>query len=240
MDNWYTSLKLFQHLESNGTAACGTARKERMILRQSLCNKNLKRGESAFRRRSNVMMLRYRDKKEVHFLSTIHQMESVRTGKKNKQGEGIIKPVLGNHYNRFMGGIDRNDYMISNYSSVRKSMKWTTKVAFHFVEEAVLNSFILFDKFIEKKRFLQFKLLLTRQMLVDVTMKQNFQSLPNVDQHILELVPPTDKKEKPQKRYVVCMKEKKRKENRYQCKTCSNHLGLCPAPCFEVFHTNVR
>ena len=76
-------------------------------------------------------------------------------------------------------------------------------------------------------------------MLVDVTMKQNFQSLPNVDQHILELVPPTDKKEKPQKRYVVCMKEKKRKENRYQCKTCSNYPWLCTAPCFEVFHTEV-
>ena len=85
-------------------------------------------------------------------------MESVPTGKKNKQGEGIIKPVLGNHYNRFMGGIDRSDYMISNYSSVRKSMKWTTKVAFHFVEEAVLNSFILFDKFIEKKRNVSYNL----------------------------------------------------------------------------------
>ena len=38
-------------------------------------------------------------------------------------------------------------------------MKWTTKVAFHFIEEAVLNSLILFDKVIEKKRSLQFKLL---------------------------------------------------------------------------------
>ena len=38
-------------------------------------------------------------------------------------------------------------------------MKWTTKVAFHFIEEAVLNSLILFDKVIEKKHSLQFKLL---------------------------------------------------------------------------------
>ena len=162
MDNWYTSLKLFQHLESNGTAAHGTARKDRIMLPRSLHTKSLKRGESAFRRSGNVMMLRYQDKKEVHFLSTIHQMESARTGKKNKQGEDIIKPVLVNHYNRFMGGIDRNDAMIGNYSSVRKSMKWITKVAVHFIEEAVLNSFILFNKVIGKKRFLQFKLLLIR------------------------------------------------------------------------------
>ena len=128
-------------------------------------------------------------------------MESAQTGKKNKQGEDIIKPVLVNHYNRFMGGIDRNDAMIGNYSSVRKSMKWTTKKAFHFIEEAVLNSFILFDKVIGKKPFLQFELLLIHQMLGDVTMEQNFQSLPTVGRHFLELIPPTDKK-----RCFVCTK----------------------------------
>ena len=79
-----------------------------------------------------------------------------------------------------MGSIDRSDAMIGNYSSVRKSMKWIREVVFHFIEEAVLNSFILFDKVIGKKRFLQFKLLLIRQMLGDVTMEQNFQSLPIV------------------------------------------------------------
>ena len=58
-------------------------------------------------------------------------------------------------------------------------MKWITKVAFHFIVEALLNSFILFNKVIGKKHFLQFELLLTCQMLDDVAMEQNFQSLPN-------------------------------------------------------------
>ena len=97
IDNWYTSLKFFQYLESNGTAACCTARKNRIMPLWSLRNESLKRGESVFRRSGNMMMLRCRDKKEVYFLSTIHQMESVQTGKKNKQGEDIIKPVLVNH-----------------------------------------------------------------------------------------------------------------------------------------------
>ena len=44
MDNWYTSLKLFQHLESNGTAACGTAGKGRIMPPRSLRNESLKRG----------------------------------------------------------------------------------------------------------------------------------------------------------------------------------------------------
>ena len=129
--------------------------------------------------------------------------------------------------------------MIGKCSSAKKSMKCTTKVTFHFIEETVLNSFILLDKVIGTKRFLQFKLLLIRQMLGDVTRERNFQSLPNADRQFLELVPANDKKEKPQKRCVVCTKEKKRKENRYQCKTCSNYPWLCTAPCFEVFHTEV-
>ena len=116
MDNWYTSLKLFQHLESNGTAACGTARKERIMPPRSLRNESLKCGESTFRRSGNAMLLWYRDKKEVYFLSIIHQMEPARTGKKNKQREDIIKPVLVNYYNRFMCDIHRNDAMISNFT----------------------------------------------------------------------------------------------------------------------------
>ena len=112
-----------------------------------------------------------------------------------------------------MGCIDKNDAMIGNYPSVRKSMKWTTKMAFHFIEEAVLNSFILFDKVIRKKRFLQFKLLLIRQMLGDVTMEQNFQYLPNVGRHFLELVPPTDKKKNPEK---MCHLYERNEEERKQ------------------------
>ena len=57
MDNWYTSLKLFQHLESNGTPACGTAQRDQIMPPQSLHNESLKRGEGAFRRIVNVMML---------------------------------------------------------------------------------------------------------------------------------------------------------------------------------------
>ena len=72
-------------------------------------------------------------------------------------------------------------------------------------------------------------------MLGDVTMEQNFHSLPNVDRHFLELLPPTDKKEKTQKRCVICTKEKKRKESRYQCKTCSNCPGVAQILALKFF-----
>ena len=49
-----------------------------------------------------------------------------------------------------MGSIDRNDAMIGNYSSVRKSMKWIREVVFHFIEEAVLNSLSFSIKSLER------------------------------------------------------------------------------------------
>ena len=64
-----------------------------------------------------------------------------------------------------MGGVDKNDAMVENYSCVRKSYKWATKVFFHFIEEAVFNSFILYKKSGGKKRFLQFKLNLIQSIL---------------------------------------------------------------------------
>ena len=45
-----------------------------------------------------------------------------------------------------MRGVDRKDALIGNYTSVSKSLKWTTKVAFHFIEKAILNAFMLFNK----------------------------------------------------------------------------------------------
>lgn len=61
-------------------------------------------------------------------------------------------------YNRFMGGVDRNDEMFVNYIFVRKSMKWIKKVVFYFIEEVVFNVYFLNKKFDNRKRYLKFKL----------------------------------------------------------------------------------
>ena len=45
-----------------------------------------------------------------------------------------------------MGGVDKKDAMVGNYSYVRKTYKWTTKVFFQFLEEAIFNSFLLYSK----------------------------------------------------------------------------------------------
>ena len=79
-----------------------------------------------------------------------------------------------------MGGVDRNDTLIGNYICVRKSFKWTVKVAIHNVEEAVMNSFILYDKINpHKMRFMNFKLDTIEKIIIGV----NCQNTPNILSH---------------------------------------------------------
>ena len=123
VDNWYTSEELFLYLYENETAACGTARKNRVKSPAAFKNSRLKKGEHKFLRSDNMLAVRFNDKKEIYFLSTLHKSNVIDTRKRDRHGNVIRKLKLVDDYNKFMGGVDRNDEMIGTYSAVRKSMK---------------------------------------------------------------------------------------------------------------------
>ena len=78
-------------------------------------------------------------------------------------------------------------------------------VFFHFIEKAVFNSFILY-----KKRFLQSKLNLFQSILREAHIDVDIAEAGHkkcVGRHYPELIPPTENKDKPQKRCVVCTKD---------------------------------
>ena len=99
-------------------------------------------------------------------------------------------------YNKHMGGVDKNDAMVGNYSCVRKSCKWTTKVFFHFIEKAVFNSFISYEKRGGKKCFLLCKVNLiqsnSQEADIDVDIAEAGHK-KYVGRHYPELIPPTEK-----------------------------------------------
>ena len=168
-------------------------------------------------------------------------MQTERIPKRGRDELASSKLKLVNDYNANMGGADQNDALIGNYICIRKSFKWTVKVAIHYVEEAVLNFFILYDKIKHNKmRFMNFKLDVIEKIIVGVNRQiaPNILSHPAIGRHFLELIPGSEKKEKPQKRCQICHEEGRRREMRYQCKNCPAHPGLCPAPCFEKYLRN--
>ena len=89
VDNWYTSKKLFRYLEENGMAACATARTNRLQLPKSFKKEPLQKRWGRFLRDENMFAMRFHNKKETYFLSTIHSLEEVASRKLNKDGRSV-------------------------------------------------------------------------------------------------------------------------------------------------------
>ncbi|XP_068728265.1 piggyBac transposable element-derived protein 4-like [Montipora capricornis] len=81
MDNYYTSVGLFEELEGRKTLACGTVRSNRLGLPKDICDlkakevKSLKRGESLYRLKDTLTCVTWCDRKPVSVLGTVPTSE---------------------------------------------------------------------------------------------------------------------------------------------------------------------
>ena len=93
-----------------------------------------------------------------------------------------------------MGSVDRYDALIGNYTSVRKTYKWKIKIVIYFIEEAVLNAFILYKKqFPGKMHFMNYKMEVTKKALQHASATDKTNTDPKIDCHFLQLIPQTEK-----------------------------------------------
>jgi hypothetical protein len=87
--------------------------------------KELKRGQSSFRRQGDMLVQVWKDKRLMRMISTIHDLKHVNTGKiDRKTSEEINKPNCIVQYKKYMKGVDRADQYLSYSSIVRKTVKW--------------------------------------------------------------------------------------------------------------------
>ena len=112
-------------------------RKNRLKLPESVANEKLGRGQFTFRRKKNMLVVYRQDKKEIFLLSTMHKADVVNV-RKRSHGD-VQKPKVIHDYKQLMGGVDKNDAMIRNYFSIRKTYKWYIKIFFDFLEEALFK-----------------------------------------------------------------------------------------------------
>ena len=116
MDNYYSSPDLFSECY-----AWGTCRKNRKNLPKAVTNAKLKRkGDCVFRRGGPLLCLKWREKKDVLMLSTIHEAIFVETGKVGRDGNKTEKPEAVYYYCSRMGGVDLTDQLLNYFSFLRK------------------------------------------------------------------------------------------------------------------------
>lgn len=167
----------------------------------------------------------------------------------NKAGYEEIKPVLVYDYNKNMGGVDKRDQMLHGYLVERKKgNKWYIKLFKRLLNISVLNSYIISKCHNAKQDHFEARLQLI-QCLIEkygAAVKRPTIGRPTteprpsrlVERHFIERIPPTEKKERPQRRCAVCSKANVRKDTYFWCPDCN--VGLCIEPCFKSFHTKVN
>ena len=76
-------------------------------------------------------------------LPAMHKADTANVRRRNRREDTIIQnPKVIDHYNHKMGGADKNDGIIGNYSCKPKSCKWYIKIFFRYLKEGVFNAFI--------------------------------------------------------------------------------------------------
>ena len=155
------------------------------------------------------------------------------------------KPQVCHDYNDKMGGVDRSDAYLASYSSARKRLKkYYIKQFRHLMDIASLNAFILYKKNGGEKSRLWFMLRLIDRIIennqVGTSQTSNRSSLGGNQLRLTarrfpKKLAPTEKKQHPTRRCVVCYSLKKRKETTFWFKECVK--PLCVDPCFDLYHT---
>lgn len=73
VDNWYSSVELAELLQARHTYLVGTLRQNRKSNPKEVTKKNLKKGEIVSQRSStNVLILKWRDKRDLLMISSKH------------------------------------------------------------------------------------------------------------------------------------------------------------------------
>ena len=87
----------------------GTVRKNWLKLPKFIANEKLGISQFTFRRKENMLVVRYQDKKQIFLLSTMCKADIVNV-RKRSHGD-VQKPKVIHDYNQKMEGVDINDVM---------------------------------------------------------------------------------------------------------------------------------
>ena len=154
-DIFYSTIGLAQALKDSQTYFCGTIVCNRLPPQLKYAKawaNQVQRGAVRYVRNGNWVCIQLCDHKPVAVLTTKHratdedvcQRRILNPETGHHELVDIRRPVAITNYNEFMGGEDIPDQLIGYYESLRPTRQYWKTLLFHFIDIAVMNSWVLF------------------------------------------------------------------------------------------------
>ncbi|XP_017790287.1 PREDICTED: uncharacterized protein LOC108572508 [Habropoda laboriosa] len=225
MDNFYNSVELCNRLLEKRTHCTGTLRADRRQNPREITGRKLKKGEHIWKRKGQVYVSKWKDKREVCSITTRYHPVLIETT--NRFNQTKVKPKDLAEYNTYidttyMSGIDRVDQVISYYSCPRKPIRW------YFIGIPADHS--------DDRKFVKMgsrhggkRKRATVENQEEVSQSHFQEKIP---------VPESYRRKIYHLRCRYCSKNNVRKETSWRCRDCDEKPPLCPGPCFEKWHSN--
>lgn len=243
LDNFYNSVDLAIKLLEQDTYCTGTLRADRKQNPREVITTKLKRGENKSMFFNGVHVGKWRDKRNVIYITTEFGNEMAVF--RNKRGQESDKPSAIIGYNKFMSGIDRQDQMMSYYPCGRKTIRWYKKLFVHVLQMSLINAFYLHNKYAQRGRLYDFRLDVINNLLssssmpsVRLVIMNVSHTISKIEKKAKEIKGSRESKRVSRKECKVCRQKKIRKQTVYECKTCPGNPGFC-LECFETYHVNL-
>ena len=147
-DNFFTSYDLLSNLKKDEYFACGTMRENctgNCPLQEKKLVEKKARGwyEYKFEEEKEICITRWNDNKAVTVGSNFIRVEPVtnflRFSRSERKHVQVEQPKLITDYNKFMGGVDLADNMVSNYRIRVRGKKWWWPIFSNYVDVSMVN-----------------------------------------------------------------------------------------------------
>lgn len=153
-DNWFSSYHLVKELKSRGFHYTGTVRVNRIPGIDLKSDKDLKsQGRGAYDARissDGIAVVKWIDNKPIHMISSYCGVDPIDKVKRwsgsEKRYIEVQRPNIVGQYNQHMGGIDLNDFLVALYRTSLGTKRYYIRIFFHFIDVAVVNSWLLYRR----------------------------------------------------------------------------------------------
>lgn len=231
MDNYYNSYELAKQLAARKTHCTGTLRSNRKSFPKEVGSKKLKRGETIAKYANGIMIGKWKDKRDVVYISNEYKNDMVQI--QNKRREIKSKPLPIINYNKYMSGVDRQDQLLAYYPCERKTIRWPSKIFVHILQLIMINAYHLYNKYSGTRLSLyDFRLSVIGSLLKQPPKPD---SGFTIFEHTLDVREESKKGKVMRKQCKSCYSKGKRKDTIYVCTTCDGSPGYC-LDCAKITH----